>query len=264
VVLEQSDGDPKAFRPRAIVFDSETIRLFQTMRVVHEIEPFVAYGGGVQFVSSSYLREGEQCEVLGGSHKHTGGSPTTGGWAGTPLVFGHEVAQLTKDELKKANVTMTNDGWPRAGYFYQPQFEAALRGFVEDMPNVDVRKSTEVASLAEDGSGVTIQTRSTEGAHWEKQRGGEILFRRPEGMDIRPLVEVRAKYVIGCDGAGSRTREGINPDQQFGYLSLDYDQWWLVVDVMLRDDALIGTKLPWCVQQICDPKRPSTFIPGNV
>jgi hypothetical protein len=35
-----------------------------------------------------------------------------------------------------------------------------------------------------------------------------------------------------------------------------------VVDVELLDDSLIGTKLPYGAQQICDPDRVQTIVPG--
>jgi 3-(3-hydroxy-phenyl)propionate hydroxylase len=42
--------------------------------------------------------------------------------------------------------------------------------------------------------------------------------------------------------------------------SLGFDQDWLVVDTEL---IRRGVVLPACVQQICDPERPVTFVPGH-
>jgi 3-(3-hydroxy-phenyl)propionate hydroxylase len=43
--------------------------------------------------------------------------------------------------------------------------------------------------------------------------------------------------------------------------SLGFDQEWMVVDVRLRDGA--QSPLPQLVQQLCDPARPATFVPGH-
>ena len=70
---------------------------------------------------------------------------------------------------------------------------------------------------------------------------------------------VKARYVIGCDGASSTVR-------RLAKISLDdlgFDEPWLVVDLIVNDDAL--AKLPRVCAQYCDPARPYTYIigPGN-
>jgi len=64
---------------------------------------------------------------------------------------------------------------------------------------------------------------------------------------------VHARYLIGADGARSivRKQTGVRVED------LCFDQPWLVVDTLLRRDV----QLPELVQQICDPARPTTFIP---
>lgn len=42
---------------------------------------------------------------------------------------------------------------------------------------------------------------------------------------------------------------------------LKFDQQWLVVDVELVDGA--SPELPRVLQQVCDPERPVTFVPGH-
>jgi 3-(3-hydroxy-phenyl)propionate hydroxylase len=65
-----------------------------------------------------------------------------------------------------------------------------------------------------------------------------------------------ARFVVGCDGARSFVRRslGIGLDDQ------GFDQPWLVVDTVLREDATCT--LPDRVLQICDPARPATFVPS--
>lgn len=70
-------------------------------------------------------------------------------------------------------------------------------------------------------------------------------------------TEVASRWVVGCDGASSWTRNAIGASLE----DLRFDQHWLVVDVRLRDGR--GSHLPRVLQQICDPRRPVTFAPGH-
>ena len=88
---------------------------------------------------------------------------------------------------------------------------------------------------------------------------------RFDHVDVRlgeaaPPVEqltTMARYVVACDGASSGVRE------QLGIELLDrgYDEDWLVVDVDLQDGVAID--LPTVIQQVCDPARLATYVPGH-
>lgn len=120
-------------------------------------------------------------------------------------------------------------GWPLSSMFNQPSLEALLDRRVAELPPVEVRRGVEVAGLLQDGDGVTLHT-----AH----RG-----------------DVRARYVVGCDGANSTVRDLVRlPVNDLGYF---YD--WLVVDVIL-DEARVFDPLNL---QICDPARPTTVVSGG-
>ena len=64
---------------------------------------------------------------------------------------------------------------------------------------------------------------------------------------------VRARYLLGADGARSLVRKQLG----VGSEDLQLDQPWLVVDTVLTRPV----DLPVLVQQICDPARPTTFVP---
>ncbi len=97
----------------------------------------------------------------------------------------------------------------------------------------------------------------------------EVMLR--DGLSKYDNVEVRlgsevadptalladAKYVVACDGGGGRTREQLG----VGFVDLGYDEQWLVVDVMLRREP--DPPLPTIIQQVCDPARLATFVPGH-
>jgi flavoprotein hydroxylase len=112
--------------------------------------------------------------------------------------------------------------------FAQPDLEAVLFERVGELPDVEVRRGWLVTSLVEDGSTVVVQ--GAAGA-------------------------VRARYVVGCDGANSTVRSltGIEMiDKAFFYD-------WLVVDVVFHEPRVFETPN----LQICDPARPTTVVSGG-
>ncbi len=122
-------------------------------------------------------------------------------------------------------------GWAPSYMFHQPALEEALRKRVEDFPCVEVRLGTSLKSIdsnAADGVTATISA---------------------DGKD----EQVRAKFLIGCDGGGSFTRRQID-GELFDY---GFDEPWLVIDTVAKDEE----GLPPFGIQSCDPKRPTTVMP---
>jgi 3-(3-hydroxy-phenyl)propionate hydroxylase len=70
------------------------------------------------------------------------------------------------------------------------------------------------------------------------------------------LVDV-ARFVVACDGATSPTRAALGVD----LLDRGYDEEWLVVDLVEHPGATLD--LPGVIQQICDPDRLATYVPGH-
>ena len=134
-------------------------------------------------------------------------------------------------------MTMVAPPYPQ-GYtpsivFTQPPVERALRERVAQLPNVTVELGVEMRELAQDEAGVTLHI-DAQGTH----------------------TTVRARYAIGCDGgsSGVRTQSGIEMDD------LDFDEPWLVVDVLVNERGL--AKLPKVSVQYCEPQRPCTLVIG--
>lgn len=121
--------------------------------------------------------------------------------------------------------------------FTQPPVEAALRRHVEALATVDVVLGWRFAAVEQDGIGATVQLRDAED---------------------RP-ASVRARYVIGCDGASSSVRDAVGITLE----DLQFDEPWLVVDVQVNERGL--AKLPTTSVQYCEPARPCTYVigPGN-
>ena len=131
--------------------------------------------------------------------------------------------------LRFGRVSDQPRGWPLSSMFHQPALEALLDKRARALPTVAIRRGVEVCELARDDDGATLRTTTGE--------------------------EIRARYVVGCDGANSTVRElAAIAVHDLGYF---YD--WLVVDVIL-DEARVFDPLNL---QICDPARPTTVVSGG-
>nr|WP_176392324.1 bifunctional 3-(3-hydroxy-phenyl)propionate/3-hydroxycinnamic acid hydroxylase [Sphingomonas sp. CDS-1] len=119
-------------------------------------------------------------------------------------------------------------GWQ--GYMmHQPGIERAIRARLAGDPLVDLVTGLAFIRHEDDGEGVT--------SYWQGEAGP---------------VEVRSRFLVGCDGAWSPVREGAG-------LTLDdlcFDEPWLVLDVEVEP----GNGLPTVNTQYCDPDRPTTYV----
>jgi 3-(3-hydroxy-phenyl)propionate hydroxylase len=135
-------------------------------------------------------------------------------------------------EFGRVNTSGILDGHPKLITFYQPELERALRDRAERHVSVTARSGVEMMELRDDGDSVRVTLRAT---------GSEA-----------PRV-VRARYVVGADGASSRVRAAIGQE----FVGKTYAEDWLVVDAV--DSA--STPLDH-VEFLCDPKRPTPHMPA--
>ena len=135
---------------------------------------------------------------------------------------------LFEIELSKTCLT---HGFSPNYVFYQPDVETKLREGVNRFDCVTVHLAHTVEEITQDREGVTVTVRDRIHKHSDK---------------------VRAKYVLGCDGGRSTTRQlaGLKL-HDFGF-----HQRQLVVDTFLTEEV----DLPSKVQQLCDTRRPGVFV----
>jgi 3-(3-hydroxy-phenyl)propionate hydroxylase len=136
-------------------------------------------------------------------------------------------------EFGRINTAGSIDGHPKLVTFFQPELERALRTHAERQPAVSARTGVEMLRFAEDGDAVMATLRAS--------TGEESL--------------VRARYVVGADGASSAVRDAIG--EQFE--GETYGEDWLIVDALdVRDDFDH-------VEFVCDPERPTPHMvaPGG-
>ena len=120
-------------------------------------------------------------------------------------------------------------GWPLSSMFNQPTLEALLDQRARELPGISIRRGFAVTTI--------------------DQREEAVVVRGEDGD------EVRARCLVGCDGANSSVRSlsGI-PVHDLGFF---FD--WLVADVILNEERVFD---PLNVQ-ICDPARPTTVVSGG-
>lgn len=118
--------------------------------------------------------------------------------------------------------------------FTQPEVERILRERLAQLPNVVVALGVEMTGLTQDAEGVQLSIRSAQGN----------------------TATVRARYAIACDGGSS----GVRTQLDMPLDDLDFDEPWLVVDVLVNERGL--AKLPKVSVQYCEPERPCTMVIG--
>ena len=126
-------------------------------------------------------------------------------------------------------------GWASDYLFYQPYVEQALDAAVRRLPSVEVNHGWHAHAIRERDGLVEVELERGAQADGQYRLSGE---RRT----------VRARYVIGADGANSVVREscGIPLDD------LGFREQWLVADFRQRRPLSFA----FDNGQICDPARP--------
>ena len=127
------------------------------------------------------------------------------------------------------NTGRSDNGFPFANMFHQPDLEALLLARVLDHPLIVVHRGTDVVRL-------------------ERTAGSTVVHAVLDGT----ARAFPAAVVLGCDGARSTVRDLVGIAMQ----DLGPTERWLVVDV--RSDLPLDI---WGgVEQVCDPVRAATFM----
>ncbi len=135
-------------------------------------------------------------------------------------------------------------GWSNDYFFYQPELEAHLRGALAAYANCDLRLGAEFVGLQDSPDGVTLEARTSSGAE-----------------------AFKARRVVACDGSRSPVRKALGVELE----DLNFEEPWLVVDAdvsgAVKFPDLTGVPTAANLQRLsvmmCDPKRPTTIVPGR-
>ena len=175
--------------PRAVHFDDEIMRVFQTIGITKKFLKNTIINKGTKFVNSD--------------------------------------GKVLLDWPRPKSIT--ENGWYPSYRFHQPDLEKNLRNRLKNFKKVKLMQNTEVMKIKNNKNSVNLLYKSK-----------------------NKLQKVNSKYVIGCDGARSTTRE------QMGSVldNLGFTQKWAVVDLILRKNK---NKLPDRTIQYSNSERPATY-----
>jgi 2-polyprenyl-6-methoxyphenol hydroxylase-like FAD-dependent oxidoreductase len=127
-------------------------------------------------------------------------------------------------------------GGPEVNFIHQPTLEKMFEDVVAACPNVEVNLGWEAVEATQTADYVELVVRDFE-------------------TDERRTV--RAKYLIGADGANSLVRQAIGSTQEDRGFEAD----WLVIDVLPHEGVTLD--IPPAAQY-CNPLRPTTIVPAGV
>ena len=123
------------------------------------------------------------------------------------------------------------NGWPEGVLLHQPDLEDVLAAAATSTPGVRIERGMQVQGLTQDDDGVTL-----------------TVLDRDGGRDR----SVRARAVLGCDGASSTVRGLIGSSLH----DLGPADRWLVLDVRSTQPLPVWGG----VNQVCDPRRAATSM----
>ena len=132
-------------------------------------------------------------------------------------------------------------GWPVANFFSQPDLQRVLDEKARSVPTVEVFGGWEAQQFSH---------------HYDRV---ELTVRKghPDGGGTRVPEEetktVRARYLIGADGANSFVHESMGAP----VTDLEFDFDWLILDVVPHEERE-WSPMNW---QLCDPARPGPSSP---
>ena len=118
-------------------------------------------------------------------------------------------------------------GHSQIGTFYQPHFERVLLGGLERFVSARALFGHTVTALAQDRDGV------------------DVRIETPHGQR-----KLRAKFVVGCDGGASATRDAIGAQM----VGATYAERWLIINALIDDHDVDN------ITFFCDPRRPTVRL----
>ncbi|HVE73601.1 MAG TPA: FAD-dependent monooxygenase [Mycobacteriales bacterium] len=127
--------------------------------------------------------------------------------------------------LGQVDFPRSASGYSGLAFFRQPVLERTLRGHLAELPGVDLRLGDALEAWAQDSSGVSAVLRSG--------------------------ARVRARWLVGCDGAASGVRQAAG----IRWVGRDLAARWLVVDA----DGEVPERPGFTYT--CDPARPQVDMP---
>ncbi|MEM8750152.1 MAG: bifunctional 3-(3-hydroxy-phenyl)propionate/3-hydroxycinnamic acid hydroxylase [Pseudomonadota bacterium] len=161
-----------------------------------------------------------------------------------PLIEYHDELYYWKNaDLEDIQIvdwkSVSPSGWRVTYWFNQPELETRLLNIASEIPSITIMRGWEATDLNQSDSAVSLSLRQT------PQTAGKDALNQT----------ATAQYVVGCDGANSFVRD------RLGIKNIDKGYFfdWLILDMIPKEDYTVSPA-QW---QLCDPKRPTTIVPGG-
>jgi 3-(3-hydroxy-phenyl)propionate hydroxylase len=177
--------------PRAVHFDDEVMRVFETIGITKTFLKHTIINKGTKFVDKKN--------------------------------------RVILDWPRPREIT--ENGWYPSYRFNQPDLERELRKKLKSYKKVEIRQSSNVKKII------------------NKKNDVNITF---EDINSKKILNIKSKYLIGCDGANSTTRSQMKTKMN----NLGFTQKWAVIDLILNKDK---KNLPDRTIQYSNPTRPATY-----
>ena len=177
--------------PRAVHFDDEVMRVFQTIGITKDFLKYTIINKGTKFVNSK--------------------------------------GKVILDWPRPRRVTI--NGWYPSYRFNQPDLERQLRKQLKKYKKVKIQQNSTVTKIK------------------NYKDHAKVFFKN---INNKSLHKIKSKYVVGCDGANSITRDQMNTKMD----NLGFTQKWAVVDLILKKNK---KNLPDRTIQYSNPKQPATY-----
>ena len=177
--------------PRAVHFDDEIMRVFETIGITNTFLKHTIINKGTKFVDKKN--------------------------------------RVILDWPRPREIT--ENGWYPSYRFNQPDLERELRKKLKSYKKVEIRQSSNVKKII------------------NKKNDVNITF---EDINSKKILNIKSKYLIGCDGANSITRSQMKTKMN----NLGFTQKWAVIDLILNKDK---KNLPDRTIQYSNPTRPATY-----
>ena len=177
--------------PRAVHFDDEIMRVFETIGITNTFLKHTIINKGTKFVDKKN--------------------------------------RVILDWPRPREIT--ENGWYPSYRLNQPDLERELRKKLKSYKKVEIRQSSNVKKII------------------NKKNDVNIIF---EDINSKKILNIKSKYLIGCDGANSITRSQMKTKMN----NLGFTQKWAVIDLILNKDK---KNLPDRTIQYSNPTRPATY-----
>ncbi|MFT4725776.1 MAG: 2-polyprenyl-6-methoxyphenol hydroxylase-like FAD-dependent oxidoreductase [Granulosicoccus sp.] len=135
--------------------------------------------------------------------------------------------------------SVSSSGWRVTYWFNQPELETRLLAIAATIPSINLIRGWEAVSIEQNENRVSVGLQETKEIHG------------PDGKSQK----LNASYLVGCDGANSFVRNQLG----IGFIDKGYFFDWLILDMVPSDEY----KMSPAQWQLCDPKRPTTLVPGG-